>query len=74
MAQHVYLAIVCKSCKAENLVHYVGPYVTDEIEALHPDGFEWECGRCTKTHRYEGDDLHPKLTDSAPPVGWKNHF
>jgi hypothetical protein len=75
--KHLYLALNCRTpaCGTAMLVKYIGPDIGQkEVGDLVPTGFEYECGRCTRTHRYLREELYPFRTDSAPPKGFENPF
>lgn len=74
---HIYLAVTCKTpqCRTAIAVKYIGPDTGQtEIEDSVPTGFEYQCGRCSRAHRYLREELYPLKTDSAPPAGFENPF
>lgn len=77
MSQHLYLAVTCKTpaCKTVCLIRYVGiDSGQSAIELEAPGWFDYQCGRCTKIHRYTREEAYPMRTDSSPPPGFANGF
>jgi len=75
--RYVYLKVDCKTpdCNTTCLLKFLGPYFGQgKVSDLVPEWFDYQCGSCQHTQRYQRSDVRPIVLDDPPPPEFQDSF